>query len=242
MQDSSLPSRRALEDTVPRAVQFLRAVGTHRVIHASLASSGFTEKEHALGWKLVHECCGYVNTQVTLVVDEQVHAAITEIDRTDEPLCARVGAALRRLHPEQYEFVFAGNLGPTTGAGAVVVVNTLLDRLDALDNSPERKATRKQDHAALNTLTERGITPDERTRLRQLTKAAQQPAGDMFPSDPYDDDHLKHLTQLYRWHQDWSETARALIKRRDYLILLGLAKRKKPGKKANEGNAPETPA
>jgi hypothetical protein len=36
----------------------------------------------------------------------------------------------------------------------------------------------------------------------------------------------KRFCKLWIWYREGSETARALIKRRDYLILLGLAKRK----------------
>lgn len=38
------------------------------------------------------------------------------------------------------------------------------------------------------------------------------------------------LENLRAWFVEWSETARAAIGRRDYLIRLGLAKRKKPSK------------
>jgi hypothetical protein len=35
------------------------------------------------------------------------------------------------------------------------------------------------------------------------------------------------LQELYRWYRDWSHTARAVIRRRDYLIALGVVDRKK---------------
>jgi hypothetical protein len=42
--------------------------------------------------------------------------------------------------------------------------------------------------------------------------------------------HQRALVDLHAWYKEWSETARALIKRRDFLVRLGLATRK-PRKK-----------
>ena len=48
--------------------------------------------------------------------------------------------------------------------------------------------------------------------------------------------HAAALLKLHAWYREWSETARSVITRRDYLIRLGLAKRK--GRRG-EGPAPE---
>lgn len=55
-----------------------------------------------------------------------------------------------------------------------------------------------------------------------------------------DDDALQEEPDAYRndllalrvWYEDWAEVARVMIRRRDYLILLGLAERKSPTVKA----------
>jgi hypothetical protein len=60
-------------------------------------------------------------------------------------------------------------------------VKTLLDRLDALGSSPERKATRKADHAALSQLEKKGYTKEERNRLRGLIEAAERVADTRAP-------------------------------------------------------------
>ena len=72
----------------------------------------------------------------------------------------------------QGEFVLKG-LAPAKGIAAVLSVSDLLDRLDALETSPERKATRKTDRAALDTLAKRGIDAKERARLRALVVASK---------------------------------------------------------------------
>ena len=41
------------------------------------------------------------------------------------------------------------------------------------------------------------------------------------------------LRELRAWYKDWSETARAVIGRRDHLILMGLAHRKRSARKGS---------
>jgi len=48
----------------------------------------------------------------------------------------------------------------------------------------------------------------------------------------------EHVAALRAWYEEWSEIARATVTRRDYLIRLGLAKRKSN----NEQPAPNAPA
>jgi hypothetical protein len=109
--------------------------------------------------------------------------------------------------------------------------------------APDRKATRKADQAALATLAERGYTKEERARLRALLKTAQT----VIVAEPASDDARTAIErELYGWIDDWGTSAKQVIKRRDHLILLGLAERKKtkkgrkgPGKAAPEaGEAP----
>ncbi len=136
----------------------------------------------------------------------------------------RAHAALRRFHPEQDAFVFT-NLQTGTGIAAVPAVATFLDRLDALDSSPERKASRKADHAALETLDQRGITKEQRKEMHALVKwvesAPAQPVQ-AAPESPRD----VALQAIYEWVQDWSDCARTVITRRDQLIRLGIGKRR----------------
>ncbi|KYG08548.1 hypothetical protein BE21_23090 [Sorangium cellulosum] len=43
-------------------------------------------------------------------------------------------------------------------------------------------------------------------------------------------DRLDALEKSHAWYREWSETARAFIKRRDFLVRLGLAHRKAKAK------------
>jgi hypothetical protein len=226
------PSRQTLEEIPSRVLTFLRALGTSIPIRAVLSEVGYTADVHAEGWTRLHAVAGYRDVAPTATENQDVRAAIAELDAWDEPGLRRIRAALDHHHPEQAAFV-CGGLTASTGMAAVMVVATILDRLDALQSSPDRKKTRKEDHAALATLAKRGFTEPERERLRKLVevakgvetaKDAEGAAGDTT------DARRKELMALRAWYIDWSETARAVIKRRDHLIRLGLAKRKKKEK------------
>ncbi len=190
-----------------------------------------------------------------------------ELVAWDEPNFRIISATLERRHAAQQAFVFH-NLTAQVGSAAVLGVKALLDRLDALESSPDREATRKEDHAALKTLAKRGHTKEERERLRQLVDVAC--AGTPDPMDEAEvededdeaegdgadetdgagetddgdavvgsDTHTKALLELYAWYKEWSEIARAVVKRRDYLIRLGLAHRK-PRKKVSAAPKKQT--
>jgi hypothetical protein len=60
------------------------------------------------------------------------------------------------------------------------------------------------------------------------------------PARALPEEHHQDLLEGYRFLRDWVQVAHAKIKRRDYLVRLGLAKRKPPQKKAPV--VPATPA
>jgi hypothetical protein len=243
-----IPSRQVLEETPGRVLSFLRTVGTFVPVAAILASRGYTSADHQEGWALLHQVSGYERPPSPGTQIKEVSDAIAELDAWDEPNFRIIEAALLHHYAEQAGFVFR-DLAPATGAGAVLTVKTLLDRLDALENSPDRVATRDADHAALQHLAKRGYTLEEQKRLRALIKTAERgaepadlPTGPVIPGGGAAGDAARRgdLEKLRAWYVEWSETARAVIKRRDYLIRLGLAKRKvaKKSKGKDTGGAP----
>lgn len=224
-----------LEETPAKVIPFLRALATNTEIRAAMYGCGYTEQEQSHAWKLLLSATGYAPAGLASFDDEKARAAIAELDAWDESGFRRVHAALGRLHPDQDAFVFAG-LDPVKGPGAVASVATLLDRLDALESSADRTATREADRAAIATLAARGIDTTLRARLREVVKVAQtakQPvAAEVVPAAA---DRQNALRELRAWHKDWSETAHAVIRRRDQLILMGLAKRYSRQEGADDG-------
>lgn len=224
------PGKATLEECLFRAFKFLGALGKDRDLMAIMFQRGYTNADQDEGWELLHKAAGYTKGPSPLLGATISRAAQAELDQWDEPNFQIAQAALTRKHPAQARFIFDG-LKPGRGAEAVVTVKLFLDRLDALDGDPTREATREEDRAALDTLAKRGIGTEERLRLRDLIAQAQQaadfPAGtspsDFLTKDQEEAQRQEDLYNLYLWHRDWATTASRLIRRRDYLIRLGLA-------------------
>ena len=114
-------------------------------------------------------------------------------------------------------------------------------------NGPDadaRKGHVEADKRALATLAARGIDSKERTRLRELVKTAQSaPSATSVETLSAQEAALRALKM---WHEDWAETARAVIKKRADLIRLGLAKRQarktEDEKEETEPTKPVTPS
>ncbi len=229
-----------LEGIPGRALELLRGVASNPVIHSHLAAAGFQSSDYQEGWKRLHAASGYVPEATAPLVKSTVVVAMQQLDRWDEDGFRRIRSGLERLHPAQAAFVFAGGLAASEGAQAVIGVKTLLFRLNELESGHEREATRNEDHAALKTLSDRGITKAERSRLQGLVDTAETlTEPPVLPALAASAARQQALLALYAWYKDWAETARSVVKKRSHLITLGLAKRKAP-KKLPE--APPTPA
>ena len=219
--------QQVLQDTPQRVLPFLRSIAIKLEIRMTMYSAGYSDEEQRTGWRLLLAATGYSPSPAPVTDNSKARAAIAELDAADESLFRRIRAAFGRLHPEQCEFVFAG-IGPGQGAAAVVSVSKLLERLDALQNSAERASTREADHAALATLARRGIDEATLNRLRELVVVAQSAEPVEHPITNDKDSAAREQAQrdLLDWYKDWSETARAVIRRRDYRIMMGLSKRR----------------
>lgn len=227
-----IPSRQVLEGVSERAFKFFMAIARSNVIRAVLAEHGYSKAEHEKGKALLSEVAGF-DAPDPSGKDAAVVGAVAELDGCDEKYFRLVHAAVDRNFPEQGAFLFSGGLAATTGAAAVLGWNTMLDRLDALESGKDRKETHKADLAALAAIAKRGLDKKERARLRELVETATVP--DSFeaeaPAGGAENGVQSAEVRLYDWYYEWSETARAVIKRRDHLISLGLAKRKSAEKK-----------
>lgn len=231
---SEQPSRQVLDGIAARVLTFLIAVGKYVAIRAALSTRGYSEAHHELAWGLLKTLAIFPAGSAA-TVDKTVRDAVVELDAWDEPNFAVIRAVLENHHPEVVDFLF-DNLRPKQGPEAVVGVSTILDRFDALENAPERHATREADHAALATLATRGYSAGERARLRGIVAMAQT-LTEVAPISA--EEREATLQRLYAWHNEWSTIARMVLVRRDHQIAVGIAKRRK----AQKGEAPaEKPA
>jgi len=237
-----IASRQTLAETPQRALNFLRAIGTNDAIRTVMIGRGYRPKDHAEGWELLKDCSGIdlPFEQPRADTTEVVAAAIAELDAWDEKAFRIIRATLERRYPKEAARVLQG-IGPAQGAGAILSVAALLERLDQLG---------KENAAALATLGARGITADERARMQKLVQRAQSaqpvPKVDVAEIEKRERDVEQALVKLRAWYQEWSEIARASIGRRDHLVSLGLARRRTGAKDdsdtSDSGEAPAPPS
>ncbi len=245
MADDKRPSDTVLQGIAARSMAFSGGVSRNRGIRAVLHARGYTQEVHERGWQLGLAAAGYRVPTPKVLESPEAAKALIIIDGWDEPAFRVARAALRHEFPEQYAFVF-DNLEAQTGVASVASVKTFLDRLDLLESGKDRKATRKVDQAALAKLAVRGIPSAERARMRGLLAVAQGSSAEMPEGSEASAEQEKAAAKeldearlaVWRWFSEWSEIARGDIKRRDWLIQLGLAKRKQV-KKSKGGDEEE---
>jgi len=222
-------TRATLEDTPARALKLLLGIGTSSAVRDALEQRGFSADDRREGWSLLHELGGYpaaADQEADARVDTTVRDAVSALDAWDEDGFRIIRATLGRRYPAQAQRVFDG-LRPSAGAEAVLGVATLLDRLDALGKSKD-----KDDRAASALLATRGIDAKERRRLHDLVATAQSSPADAGASrdaallEDAEAKRIAALVALRAWYEEWSAIARSVIKRRDRLFAVGLAKRK----------------
>ena len=245
---SDIPSRQVLRDAPGRVLAFLYGAAADPAAWALLATRGYDEAEHAEGWARLQRACGFGGTAAAprlAAVD-----AVAKLDAWDEPNFRAYEAALARQFPEQRAFVFT-DLAAATGPLSVIGIKTFLDRVAMLesgtnpDGSRRPTETRRDDRAAVDLLTKRGLTATARAQLVGWIETAQSlpaPApviDDARASDDDDEPTAQDLalTELHAWWVDWSQSARAVIRKRSQLIRLGLASRR-AGKAEDGGDVP----
>jgi hypothetical protein len=214
-----------------RATKFLGALSRNSKLRRILMSQGgYTADEHTQGWSLLLGVLGYRNPLPRNVPESSpAAAAVVELDLYDGPHFARAQSALERSFPAQEQYVFHG-LSPKTGFASVGAVKIFVDRISALrtGSDPARAATREEDRAAAELLAQRRIIDtDSEAHLRGLIAQATELAAALEEQPkPAPDERQTSARALDAWLKEWRESARALITRRDYQIMLGLAQRR----------------
>ncbi|XYH96374.1 hypothetical protein ACMHYB_52790 [Sorangium sp. So ce1128] len=236
-------SNEVLEATPERATKFLTGMGAVAAIRTMMAEAGMIDDDILEGRTLLLDVLAAPRKSSATpdTADARAQrAATTELDQWDEPNFARYGAALRRRFPDVHAYVFK-DLSPSTGTAAVQGVATFLTRLDALESGadPDRVATQQSDKKAVAFLATRGLDKAERKRLQGLVGVALGPTSPLPEQTelPETARRREALSKLRGWFDEWSTTARAVVKKRGYLIRLGLANRKAP-----QRNTPAAPA
>ncbi|MBN8612709.1 MAG: hypothetical protein J0L92_19090 [Deltaproteobacteria bacterium] len=210
-------SLETLEQTPGRVATFLMGLVKERGARAMLQRMGYDKAEHQRGTALFIAVAE--SRAEDILTPANVLDAITELDNWDEPHIRALRAILKRF-PDVFKAVLFG-IEPIAGPEAVFNVERILQRMTAAEKLPGAKE-------AFAVLAKRGYTPAERKRLAALVKLASD--GDHVPDTQESEEaYVQALLALREWYDEWSEIARLTIKRRDYLITLGLAERRGSG-------------
>ena len=231
-----------LELSTTDATRLLAAIGAVPEIRNTMYKNGMEDEDINEGAKLLLACLAIPRDSKAAPDTEQARAqrdAVVELDQWDEPNFRRYEAALVRKFPGQAEYVF-DNLSASRGVEAVKGVATFLARIQALEEGSDsnRASTKKEDKKAVELLAKRGLTSEERKRLQKLVTLALGPTP---PSEmpPVDETRRQSLLALKLWCNEWSAVAHAAIKKRAYLIRMGLAARRTPKTEETEPEAPK---
>jgi hypothetical protein len=234
-------SDRTLEQTPARATNLLAGIAAIPEIRATMAQAGMTEADFAEGRKLLVDLLSVppnTNPQTSPATTQR--DALVEVDQWDEPNFQRAAAALSRYYPSAADFLFH-DLAPSRGVQSVNGVITFLARVDVLEagSDPARAACADDDKSAVGVLAKRGIDKTERARIGKLAQIAlgsDPPA--LTPESPHTQTRTENLLALRSWYEDWSATARAVIRKRSHLIRLGLGKRRGRNGAADPASTP----
>jgi len=221
-----------LDRSVGRAVKFLLGVGTMGEVRLLLETRGYDDAEHARAWGLVDKVSGRTSLAppAAAPVASRTVGARRSLEAWLSQNLAIAAATLQFNFPAQHAFVFAEGLEADVGADGVVAAQRFLARVDAL-GGPKRGAARDGDTKALAQLERRGVGAEARAELRELIDAVQKGDPKASPTAPVVAVDRAPKAALYAWYTEWAGIARSLISRRDRLIRLGLAARRKPEKK-----------
>lgn len=222
-----------LDSTPERLLQFLRGVGTRTDIQTALAAIGYDAEEHARGWSLLHACSGFSPTSGNSPqFDREVSEAIATLDARDERTHSLIDASLMHRAPTAHTALLK-EISPGRGAESVVYFHALLGRIDQLAAGTLEGVNPADAAAALAVLAKRGFNEAWRAEHRALVTTAQRLTGvKPAPVESQKREELQsNLKAARAWFEEWSRNAHTEVKRKDYLIALGLASRKSPAPK-----------
>jgi len=208
------------EQALVRALLFLRTSASDAAVRGALAETGFGQADIDEGWRLLRAACS-VPPPAASPRRTGVRDATRALEAFAQTMLPRARAATRRFFPDYEAYLFAA---PARVRGAsTVTVAIFVERCGELA-SPKRRKTRERDRELLALLARRGIThavlEDTRRNVAVATGslADSRPARSRAPNAALDD--------LHAWVRDWSDCAKTVVTRRDWLIRLGIGRRR----------------
>jgi hypothetical protein len=226
-----MESEMSVGEKAMRVMVFLMGLRL-RAIAVALSAFGLTAEERERGWTLFQSVVrgklgGSAGTNPRIV---------SKLDEWENLWFPVISASLRARHPETYDLVFR-NLSQASGLEVVVVVRTLIERLDLLVRPTSEGGLGEAGAAAMSFLATRGVTTEKlaegRALLTQLGSPEPVTAGTTERSDEEEEAAEK---AMWAWYLEWSEIARAVITNRRHLRSLGFLKNER-GEVVDDPNA-----
>lgn len=189
----------------------------NRRVRRALAAHGFREEDFEGFARLKDIAKSRLNLK-PLELDPRL---VRELDERKNRWFPIVDATQRHNFPDIHARVFL-KLRQTEGVEVVLSVSTLLDRLDEVV-APVREGGMSDGRAAVTLLEGRGLT-------EEVVAAARALLGEIGSLEPDDDTADAELEaqereaaerRLWSWYLEWSPIARAAIRDRRLLRMLG---------------------
>lgn len=223
-----------------RMVKFLVA-STERAVARELGRRGFTDDDRQEGWSLMDRATGRHLAVVPGpgASPTRYHGLLVKVDGWENEWYDVAEAALKRRFPALHAEVFK-NLSKGSGSEVVITVRTLLDRLDGLAAKGGDESRR-----AMALLETRGLTPERRDKARALLRSLEvAETGDAGAEAAWDEEAEAALRAekeaavqaMWAWYQEWAKTARTVVRNRNHLIMLGLARRRSRGSAGDDAD------
>ena len=211
------------DERFARVLRFLSAVREPKIAEL-MSRRGFTAEDVEEGWTLLDQGAGRHQDVAPRsgTFRTEYKPIIEQIDEWENVWFDVAEAALTRHFPDIRKALFK-NLTKTSGKNVVINVRTFVERYQAI-----AEATDDASKAAIALLAKRGLdgacVGDVLEKLGQLEEFEAIPEEDAGQSDS---DSLRAekeaaVEEMWAWYKEWSQTARTVIKNRNYLVMLGL--------------------
>jgi hypothetical protein len=225
----------SIGEKAQRILKFLLGL-KHPRARSAMARYGFGRAEIEEGWRLL-QALGYSRVERILTGAKDL-SVIERLDAWENEWYPIISGALERHHPAVHERFFL-NLSQTEGPEVAVSVQTMVVRLDEMENSEGIYGA--EGPKARKLLESRGLTPavvnEARTTLATLPDETPQ-ANDMLSLEEEAAQNQAAEEAAWKWYREWSPVARVAVKNRTLLRQMGFLERTR-GEAEEETPPPE---
>ena len=206
-------------DKAKRVLVFLVGLRLHAIAIA-MEAFGLSPPELQHGWSLFGDV---VRTKLASGRAPSP-AIVTELDAWENVWFPVASASLKNRYPEVHAVVFK-NLAQSSGLTVVMVVRTMIERLDGLGRPVADGGIGPQATEVLALLASRGLTAAKLGEARALIDklGTVEPASSVA-REPTTAEQDAAEKAMWAWYLEWSEIARAVITNRRHLRTLGFLK------------------